>query len=295
MDQLPDDKTYNDFVVGPGKIEIELAPGQSQVVDMTVADRLGSDKTFTVAEEDFQGTDDPNRPVELLGNDRGPYSLKDYINIASTSLLIRQGYKAHIPVTISIPADAQPGGLYGSVVVGTVSAPGGVGTQGATPSVPIITRIGTLFFVRVSGPVTESGHLQQFSLSGGQSVLLDSPSIVFDLTYKNDGDVYLDPSGKVTITNLLGSNVGSIDVDPWFAMPQSLRFREVAWNPPFLFGRYVAHAAIKRGYGSTTDEMDVTFWVIPWKIILAVFIGLLLLIIIIRWLVSHISFIKKKE
>ena len=84
----------------------------------------------------------------------------------------------------------------------------------------------------------------------------------------------------MTITNMVGQTVGAEAIEPWFAMPQSLRFREAVWDPPFLFGRYTAHFAINRGYtqSSSTDEMDVVFWVIPWKILLAAIVGLLLII-----------------
>ncbi|MDD5165658.1 MAG: hypothetical protein PHG25_03975, partial [Candidatus Pacebacteria bacterium] len=88
---------------------------------------------------------------------------------------------------------------------------------------------------------------------------------------------------------------GNIIIDPWFAMPDSLRFREIKWQPTFLFGRYVAHASINPGYGTTTETADVVFWVIPWKIILLIFIGLIIIIGGVRWIASRISFVPKKS
>ena len=91
---------------------------------------------------------------------------------------------------------------------------------------------------------------------------------------------------------MLGSSVGTIKIDPWFAMPQSLRFREVEWKPNYLFGRYVAHASIARGYPQdknnvTNDEMDIVFWVFPIKLILLVLGGLILIIGGLRWILSR--------
>ena len=298
LEALPDLVNYHDFVVGPGKIELQIAPGQSQTVDLTVANRLGSDKVFEITEEDFKGSDDPNQSVVLLGSDRGPYSLKDDLHIPSMHVSIPFGYKARIPITISVPADAQPGGLYGSVVVSVVSVNGSSASEGVGATNPIITRIGTLFFVRIPGTVEASGKLSDFKTQSGSIIwsgsLGKADPISFDLLFKNDGNVYVDPSGTITVTNMLGAPVGSIDVEPWFAMPQSLRFREVVWEPEFLFGRYVAHAEINPGYGSTTDSMDVVFWVIPWKILLAVFIGLVVIIAGLRWIFTHITFVSKK-
>ena len=212
----------------------------------------------------------------LLGDDRGPYSLRDYIHFASTSIVISHANRARMDVTITVPKDAQPGGLYGSVIVGTASAPGEIKPGGAVPVSPIITRIGTLFFIRVRGPVNESGKLTQFLISGGKSIIFS-------------------PSGTIDITNMLGSPVGTLDVDPWFAMPNSLRFREVEWTPPFMFGRYVAHLSVHRGYGTTVDEATIVFWVIPWKILVSVLVGIIIIILIIRWIASHVTISSKKK
>ena len=296
LEQLPDANSHGDFVVGPGKQEVSLQPGESETVELTIANRLGADKIFTISEEDFQGSSDPTDVVTLLGDDRGPYSLKDYIHPATTSVDIPNGYRARVPVVISVPADAQPGGLYGSLVVGTATKAGQSGANnGALPTAALVTRIGTLFFVRVAGPVTESGSLSGFGIAGGRTFILDEGPVSFDLLYHNTGDVYVNPSGTITVTNMLGSPVGSLKIDPWFAMPQSLRFREVVWTAPFLFGRYTAHASINRGYGSTTDEADLVFWVIPWKIILAVLAGLIVIIGGLRWIFSKFKIVRSKE
>jgi len=290
---LPDAKVYNDFVIGPGKIELALNPGESRTVNVTIANRLGAEKIFNVTEEDIIGSRDLAKAVVLLGDDRGPYSLKDILNIPSALIKIPHGQKVFLPVTISVPANAQPGGMYGSVVVSVASSPQtGATNEGASiASNPVITRLAALFFVRVAGPVAEQGKLTQFSLGGNRSILFENDPVNFDLVFENTGNIHLVPNGMITITNLAGAPVGTVAVDPWFAMPQSLRFREVTWAPPFLFGRYVAHAVINRGYGSTTDVMDVVFWVIPWKIIAVILIGLILLISSIRWIASrfHIS------
>jgi hypothetical protein len=300
LDKLPDMVNYHDFVVGPGKIELQLSPGQSQTVNLTVANRLGSDKIFSVTEEDFTGSNDPNQPVILLGSDRGPYSLKDDIHIPSATVPIPFGDKASIPITVTVPENAQPGGLYGSVLISVLSSPGTTTSSGVGASNPIITRIGTLFFVRIPGTVSADGQLTGFSLSSGNVIWSSSLSktspIFFNLLFKNAGDVYLAPYGTISVTNMMGSTVANISVDPWFAMPQSLRFRQVEWDPTFLFGRYVAHTVINRGYVSSstaTDTADVVFWVIPWGIILLVFVGLVVIIGLIRWIFSKFKIVTK--
>ncbi len=298
---LPDMVNYHDFVVGPGKIELTIAPGQSQTVDLTIANRLGDDKSFSISTEDFRGSDDPRQSIILLGSDQGPYSLKNGLKVPASTIDIPFGQKAIVPVTITVPANAEPGGLYGSVIVSVLSKPAGGGANNVAPSNPLITRIATLFFVRIPGPTQADGHLVEASLSKGNFIwsgsLTKTDPIVFDLVYKNEGNVYLDPSGEIVVDNIFGATVGNVKVDPWFAMPQSLRFREVSWEPTFLFGRYVAHASIYRGYdtANATDTAEIVFWVIPWKIILIIFIGLIVFISLIKWIFSHVTFVSKKK
>ncbi len=295
-EDLPDLKIYNDFVVGPGKIEIDIEPGQSQVINLTVSNRLGTDRVFSIGEEDFVGSDDPAQTVVLLGDDRGPYSLKDYIQAATTTILIPHGKRIRVPVQISIPADAQPGGLYGSLVVGTVSkSTSNSDSDGAVAVSPVITRIGTLFFIRVAGDVRPEGKLEGFSLSGKKSLLWDNSPVRFDLLFRNTGNVHIDPAGTIVVTNMMGSPVGNLEIDPWFAMPQSLRFRQVEWTPPFMFGRYVAEATIVRGYGSTTDTMRLVFWVIPWKVILIILFVISALIGGYKFIRSKFKIVRKKN
>ena len=295
VDKLPDATVYGDFVVGPGKTEVDISPGESKTFELTVANRIGRTRAFSITEEDFKGSDDPQQTVMLLGDDKGPYSLKDYIHVATSTIVIKNGYRAHIPVVISVPADAQPGGLYGSVIVGTVSDPVSAdASEGAVPTSPVITRIGTLFFVRVPGQAETSGEMTDFSLSDGHPIIWDSASIKFNILYKNTGNVSVDPYGTITVSNLTNAPVATLQVDPWFAMPQSTRFRQLEWKPPFLFGRYVAHASINRGYGSSTDEIEIVFWVIQWKIILSVLIVLVLVVSLLRWIFSKFTIVSKK-
>jgi hypothetical protein len=294
FDQLPDNKSYNDFVVGPGKIEVELAAGESKTIELTVSNRLGMEKTFTMSVEDFMGSNDPTKTVVLLGDDHGPYSLRDYLKVGTSTVKIPNGIRARIPVTIKIPNDAQPGGLYGSVITQTLTKNVNRDEEsGAKPSSTIITRIGTLFFVRVKGNANIDGHLEKFQLTGNQTILWNSESISFDLLYKNSGNVHLDPYGTIGVSNMLGSSVASIEVEPWFAMPQSLRFRQVEWTPPFLFGRYVAHAVVNRGYASATDEMDAVFWVIPWKIIAGILVVIIVIVSGLKWILSKFTITRK--
>ncbi len=278
---------YQDFVVGPGKIEIEIAAGESKTTAITVSNRTGGKRVFHLEVEDFTGSRNPNEAIVLLGDDRGPYSLKDFLKFESSTFELENGQKATIPVTVNVPTDVDPGGHYGSVLVSTTER------EATSPqSAAIVSRLGVLFFVKVPGPVNEEGRLSGFSTVEGQKFYGSGP-IGMRLLYENNGSVYVNPYGEIRIKNILGQEVGFVEVDPWFSLPQSVRLREISWNRPFLFGRYTAVASINRGYGDIVDTMQISFWVIPWKIALGVLATVFVLILALRFVVTRFE-IKKK-
>jgi hypothetical protein len=189
-------------------------------------------------------------------------------------------------VTVAIPADAEPGGRYGSVLFSTrSSSPPGLGAQ-------TVSRLAALFFVRVTGHATEQGALERFALRE-QWLSLDQKPLTFPLLFRNTGNVHLDPFGKITITNMYGGNVGELEVAAFYALPGSLRSREVIWKHPPLFGRYTAILALHRGYSDIVDEQTVTFWVVPWKMIVAV-IGALVAVVLVSRILAGLFEIRRR-
>lgn len=291
IEQLPEGSSNaKDFVVGPGKVEMTIQPDHTQTTEIKVSNRLGVTKQFHLSVEDFTGSNDPNLPVVLLGDVHGPYSLKDYISFPEPDFTLKSGERATVPVRISVPADAEPGGLYGSVLVSETSDPtvkevGGGGSA-------IISRIGTLFFVTVPGEVKKEGQVTSFQTANKQKIFGSGP-INFEILFENKSSIHLNPYGQIRITNMYGEEVGNIPIDPWFALPSSVRLREVSWPREFLFGKYTATAEINRGYDNIVDTKTFTFYVIPWKIALAVLAGLAIIISLVRFVLSRFEFKRK--
>jgi hypothetical protein len=100
-----------DFVVGPGRAEIEVQPGQTVVYEISIANRISDNRTFELTVEDIAGSPDASRAVLLLGEERGPYTVKDYISFPENTFTLDLGERARIPVTITIPPDAEPAEL----------------------------------------------------------------------------------------------------------------------------------------------------------------------------------------
>jgi hypothetical protein len=279
----------SDFVVGPGKVELTMQPGEERVVELRVTNRFGIDRLFRVGFEDFTGSSDPNQAVILLGSERGPYSLRQFVFPATNELIVEHGSRAVIPVRIVIPEDAEPGGLYGSVLISTETLPDpNDPAVGARPGSAVISRIGVLFFVRVAGAVHEEGQVASFATAENKRWYAQGP-IPLEIHYENTGSVHLNPYGRISITNIAGQMIGEQEIDPWFVMPDTTRIRGIEWDRPLLFGRYTAHLEMNRGYRDIVDERTFVFWVIPLKLVGLLLLGLFVLFFIMRFFVTRLE------
>jgi hypothetical protein len=189
-----------------------------------------------------------------------------------------------------MPPNAEPGGYYGAVLASTIQDPGADSGSGARS--PIVARIGTLLFINVPGPAERGSELIDFSTRDGSRFFTSGP-VDFVIAHENTGSVHLNPYGELRITNMLGAEVGFVELDPWFVLPKSIRTREVTWNNEFLVGRYAVTASINRGYDDLVDSKTFYIWVLPWKIVLSVFGTLFVMFLLLRLFFSRFEFKRK--
>ncbi len=291
LERIEGDIDVGDFVVGPGRSEIVVSPGETIIQEIIVTNRISENRTFKLYVDDITGSADGSSAVSLTNGARGPYSIRDYISFPKNSFTLGLGERARIPVTITIPADAEPGGLYGSVLVSTerTAAEGNIASRS-----PIIARIGSLFFVTIRGEVERSGSVKGISTVDGKWWYEEGP-VNLSILYENTGSVHVNPYGEITVTNIFGEQVGFVELEPWFVLPKSLRSRDVLWDREFLLGRYTVTAKINRGYDDVIDEVTTTFWVLPWKIVLGVFSIIFIIIFSLRVFFRTFEFSRKSK
>jgi len=285
----------NDFVVEPGKTEIIGNPGESITKYVSITNRTKKVVNFELTTEDLVGTDNPNQPVTLLGSETGPYSLKDFIKPEINNFSLAFGEKIRIPVTISIPVNIEPRGYYGALIISNrpdaLSPDQSADTASTTK---IISRIGSLFLVKIKGEGTEAGSVTDFKLIGPHKLFYSNRPEGFEIAFKNTGTVHLVPYGRIKVKNMFGKVVGDIPVDAYFALPNSTRYRDVDWAQGFSFGRYTASLSLFKGYGNEYANAQISFWVLPWKLLLGVFTGILLLVFIFYYIGTRFELKKKK-
>jgi len=284
----------NDFVVEPGKTEIFLNPGEVVTKNITITNRIGKNVKFKLTTEDMIGTSDSLSPIKLLGDEKGPYSVKNFIEPEISEFSLDLGEKIVIPVKVSVPLDAEPRGYYGALIVSNEpEILGETQSKETEGKARLVSRIGSLFFLRINGEGKEAGTLEDFKIIGPSKSFYQNRPKGFEISFKNTGNVHLVPHGKVTIRNIFGKSVGEIPVDAYFSLPDSIRYREVFWTEGTGLGRYTAHLSLFPGFGNENQESSVAFWIIPWKILVATFVGLVILISFVYYILTRFELKKK--
>jgi hypothetical protein len=279
----------NDFVIEPTKNEVLITPGENAVRNISVINRTERTITFTVDIEDIVGSDNPDDQVKLLGDERGPYSLKDFLLPEVREFTVKSGERVSIPITVSLPMDAEPRGYYGAVIISAKDqeTEGSV-DKGATGVTKLVTRLGSLFLVRVAGEIEERSVLEVFKPLGSVADMFSSHPEGFELAVRNDGNVHLVHFGEVTIRNMFGREVTRLPINAFFSLPDMLRYREVRWPASFSIGYYTATIDLYKGFGEFEQSMHtskISFWVLPWHVVLPIILIASLLV----WLVRHLK------
>ncbi len=266
--------------VGPGKLEYSVDPGQIVSGQMFLMNETQSPATFYPSFEKF--TEDNGEKIFT----KEESDLSTWVK-SSSSVALKPGESKNIPFTIEIPQDASPGGHF--AVIWWSNAPPGQG-------VSIVTRAGILLMLRVSGDIKEEGRILSFDTDNLKRFFTSFP-IPFSIVFKNDGNVYVKPSGKITIKNILGQTKASLPVNKFSLqiLPNSKRTFGEQWeSTKFAFGPYKVELSLV--YGESKKEVSQSFWiwVITWKLIAAIIILLFIIFYVIpksikkynRWIVE---------
>jgi hypothetical protein len=130
--------------------------------------------------------------------------------------------------------------------------------------------------MRVAGDAKEYAKISEFT--SDKSIYEYGP-IEFTLIVKNEGSVHVRPKTNVTITNTLGKRVASISLGEKNVLPAAERKFNGLLEKKYMFGRYTATATAVYGTKNTILTDTYSFVVIPYKVVIPVAVGILLLII----------------
>lgn len=267
--------------IGPPLLDLKANPGQTLTAQIRLRNVTTQPLVARAQYEDFVSSGEDGQPKLLLegSGETSPYSIKSWLSTTPNMTLNAQEQKT-ITLTITVPADAAPGGHYG--VVRFTGAPPEVDES----AVSLSASIGTLVLINVSGDVREEAKFAELfsSQDGKKRNLFEYGPITITARIQNSGNIHIQPSGVIRVTNMFGKEVGSFQLNQnkGNVLPASIRKFEQKLDKKLLFGRYTVQADLVYGAEKNIINAKHTFWVVPYKLIAIGIISIALLIFFVR-------------
>ncbi|MEI6296994.1 MAG: hypothetical protein WCO84_05100 [bacterium] len=263
-----------DFVMSPAKVEVQINPGQKITREVFVLNRSGEDAEFDVKVEGVEAVGDG---ISVAREFSDKYLL-DKFSIDKNKFILSHGEQATFLVTINIPADYR-GRSFNEAVLVSSQRLSDIYNPNSTK---IITQLGSIFFVKVSGKDVQSGEISDFKYTGGN----------FVIDFKNKGNVYLSPYGELLISDVLGNEVKKINIDPWFVLASSTRVREFQWEiPTSLLPFYRAKLVLNPGYEDNVNNGNLNLFLISYYglayLSIVIFLVVITFFVLIKYFKNH--------
>ena len=285
--------------VSPVSFDFGVNPGATETNVIKVTNSSDSELTLEAKVENIMGADENGR-VQLTEKET-EFSLSSWVTVTPSRFTLKPREVRTISFSIKVPAKAEPGGHYGSVLIGTVAS------ASDTTGSSIVQQVGSLLLVRVAGEARERGSISRFEpktysgtweevkssdnsttflvpksedvAKGKVASYFSNGPIVFQLTFKNDGNVHFQPQGFVRITNIFGKAVAQLPIYPRNIFPGVERDNAVIWSQERMWGGYYK-AEVVGLYGQKNQVLSATttFWAFPMTA--AITIGSLLVLIV---------------
>lgn len=279
--------------ISPPLLTLNANPGQTIKVPIKVRDISSGPLLVSNEVDDFLAAGEDGTPKILLNNQAGsdPFTLKDWVT-PLPGLTLSPQQIVTLNVVISVPKNASPGGHYGVIrFTGTPPQLNGTG-------VSLSASLGALVLLTVNGKLNDQLAVQEFSVNsrGKTGSVFESAPLSFTVRLNNKGNIQEQPTGQVIVTDMFGKTIAGVRINapPHDILPDSIRKftgpldNSTIMGNKFLFGRY--HAYLILSYGVSTAKVlddNLTFWVIPYKLILGAIVVLIAGFFALRFLIGR--------
>ena len=274
-----------DFIVGPTRFLLNMAPGEERTVEVQLTNRSGLMSLFQLTTEDFAA--DPERdgtPTFYATDLIGPYPARLWITPEVDRFELSHGERAFLRVTVSVPEDADPGDHQAALIAERVTE------QTDEGGFNIVSRVASLFIITVEGDVVKDGFLESLS---PHSYLNWFYPVFLRLAAVNKGTVHMIPTGTVEIRNIFGIVVDEIPLRDWVILRNSRRTRDFEWAPRFALGRYTAVTNLTVFDGTPMQQLKTAFWVIPLLPVLIILLCIFLVSFLVQYFLSRFEITRK--
>ncbi len=274
------------FSISPPLLNLQANPGQTVTARVTLTNVSNAPMVMSAQANDFGAKDESGNPNIILNTDKTvAYPLRSWIKIPASFTLAPKQMRA-IDIPIAVPKSGEPGGHYG--VIRFTGAP----ESASGSNVSLTASIGTLILLQVSGNLQERASIADFYSANPKDFkkngFFQTGPIGFVTRISDDGNIHIQPTGTVTVKNILGKTTASMRVNgtpgnaqdpPKNILPSSIRRFQTTLDKKWLFGRYTAQLDLTYGQNGRRLTATKTFWVIPYRIVVPIAVGLVIIVI----------------
>jgi len=258
----------------PPRLEIEALPGGTVQESLRIRNETGTDQAYKVIVADFIVTGNQGTPIPVTEAVSGRWSLASWISVSPKQILVPAGQTTGVDLIISVPQDGLPGGHYAMVTY----APIAEGSLAQGTGAQISPQVGSLVYLKVIGDVTEAVNLKEFKADNKFKHYGPTPIMA---EIENLGDIHLRPIGKLTVTNWLGDETYSAELEEKNIFPFASRTYD--WTVPgkWHLGRYAARLTAQAGDAAIPLTGLIYFWIVPVKEISVIAAALTIIILLV--------------
>jgi hypothetical protein len=256
------------FIVTPTEIARTIAPGESVTCQLRLSNRRSERTRFNLRVEGLVGSSSPRRQVEYV--ERGDARLRNtaapWVQVQDGSTLRSRQFEV-VPVRITVPQDAAPGGHFAAVLVSPATDADDAADTGIGGRVE--SRIAVPVLITVPGDADAAAEITRASAPG---LVWARERWTLRTKVRNSGTVHVQPQGTVEVKGIFGNVVERLPLRGRTILPTASSEANVVWKKPPWFGYYRATITVRNGDDpKRLDSETVTFWALPpWWVLLII-------------------------
>jgi hypothetical protein len=209
-------------------------------------------------------------------------SLSSWLEISRRTIELEAGQTTTIDLTLKVNPTPTPGTYHA-----LVSFPTGSNRDEAEAKVRAGSAKGVIVNVTIEDTSNELMSLSRFSI---ERFITSPENSGASYLVENTGDTDMKPSGDIIIYNRRGEEVASIPVNPENVTVRPGESRTFTAPVPVegLIGKYKAYLTLQYGNTQRAQLQDADFfYAVPWKKLIALFGGLLLVALALSLLIHR--------
>jgi hypothetical protein len=280
------------LAVYPARQQLEVNPGERTAVTLNFVNKNDQPISGFFKVVDFIVLDKEGRPtfIEDPTQINPKFSASSWFSLYYDRGTIPANEKISLQATVTVPANANPGGRYVAIFFEPAAAntlPSGAQKEATTGIAP---RLAGLVYIKVNGPVKEAAWVTRFFTKS----FWEFGPIDVETEILNRGDYHIMPRGAITLYDLFGNRVDQQKIEEQNIFPDVSRAYKNSLGFKFMVGRYRAELSGSYGDSGRSITAQLYFWVFPWRLALLIVLTVAIIIILVNEIRKR-SFLSQQE